>query len=148
MTFLQIQGRKPTAGIMNAARGDMSEGFPRIAGFEYVNPRGAASLGGLQNSGSLGGFQNYMRSPDYTSLARDSPASTYGAYSTFQSGGILDQKSSIVPQDKTSVKQPPTQVVCLGQIYENSDLEVVLECYAAPVESDRCSAATQQFTVA
>uniref|UniRef100_A0A0M3I819 PAM2 domain-containing protein n=1 Tax=Ascaris lumbricoides TaxID=6252 RepID=A0A0M3I819_ASCLU len=106
----EIQGRKPTAGIMNAARGDMSEGFPRIAGFEYVNPRGAAPLGGLQNSGSLGGFQNYMRSPDYTSLARDSPASTYGAYSTFQSGGILDQKSSIVPQDKTSVKQPPTQV--------------------------------------
>uniref|UniRef100_A0A915AJX7 Uncharacterized protein n=1 Tax=Parascaris univalens TaxID=6257 RepID=A0A915AJX7_PARUN len=106
----EMQGRKPTAGIMNAAKGDMTDGFPRIAGFEYVNPRGATPLGGLQNSGSLGGFQNYMRGTDYTSLARESPACTYGAYSTFHPGGILDQKSSVAPQDKTSVKQPPTQV--------------------------------------
>ncbi|KHN82984.1 hypothetical protein Tcan_05771 [Toxocara canis] len=100
----EIQGQKPTSKITGAG-GDMPNVFQRIGGFEYLNPRGAAPLGG---------YKNHFQSNAYTPFVMDSPASVYGNYTSFQPEARSRPPETVFPHDsnaaskKTINDQPPT----------------------------------------
>ncbi|VDM47000.1 unnamed protein product [Toxocara canis] len=93
----EIQGQKPTSKITGAG-GDMPNVFQRIGGFEYLNPRGAAPLGG---------YKNHFQSNAHTPFVMDSPASIYGNYTSFQPETVFPHDSNAASK-KTINDQPPT----------------------------------------